>query len=73
MIASTSNGDGAGNQGGSSMDLASQAEHVDHGTSSGPAVESRPFPWAELAMVAVVVAFGFYCGRIVKRAAESIP
>jgi len=71
MIAEASdNGRGDGAE---SMDLASQADQVDHGSSSGPAVESRPFPWAEVAMVAVVVGFAFYCGRLVKRAVEATP
>lgn len=71
MIAEASdNGRGDGAE---PMELASQVEQVDHGSNSRPAAESRPFPWAEVAMVAVVVGFAFYCGRIVRRAVEAIP
>lgn len=65
MIAEASN-NGNQEQGGSPMDLAShasQADQPDHGTSSGPAAESRPFPWViTLACLGLVVA-GFYLGK----------
>lgn len=69
MIAEAS--DNGRGDAGSPMDLANQVEQSDHGSSSRPAAESRPFPWAEVAMVAVVVGFAFYCGRIVRRAVEA--
>lgn len=70
MIAEASN-NGHG-QGGSPMDLASPIDQADHGTSSGPAAESRPFPWgAAVACLALAWVAGWYLGRAIVE--ESMP